>query len=92
MESLRSSKEHERGTTSHRRLSGEERKRTPVTAIFGFLETIPASPPTTGNPILKVEEVTADWYDVKSLDGPVRTTKSRPRPFRSRCPASQDLG
>ena len=83
-ESRRSSQDSERVAKSSkesRRHSGEGRKRTPVTAVFGFPEAIS---PTDGNPILTVEEATADGHDVEGLENPLQATpvtKPRPRPL-----------
>ena len=88
MKSRRESQDSERatsksknGTKDSRRQSGEGRKRTSVTAVFGLSD---ASPPTTGNPILSIEEATTDEHDVGGLPSPVQTMpikKPRPRPL-----------
>ena len=79
-ESRKSSRDAERGAKSSkesRMHSGEGRKRTPVTAIFGFPQTIS---PTVGNPMLTVEEATADGHDVDDLET-TPAKKPRPRPL-----------
>ena len=80
-DSKRATSKSKNGTKDSRRQSGEGRKRTSVTAIFGLSD---ASPPTAGNPILTVEEATTDEHDVGGLPSPVQTTPIKiphPRPL-----------